>query len=93
MAKQLAVVEVVDSTIHQRQAAGNTFRYQDAFLQASEGERMLVQVSIDRDQAGYAAGKYFIGGGSFERDAYGRIVMKKYGLELIPVPSAGKASA
>lgn len=83
MAKQLASVRIEDGTVHTRTVGSNTFRYQEGLLSAAVGETLLVQVSVDRDAVPLAPGRYFVSGGSFAKDEYGRIKMKQYGLELM----------
>lgn len=85
---QVAKVLIKDPTIQRRTVGTNTFESQTGFLILSEEETLKIEVSLPRDTPAYSAGMYYLGGPSFDRDQYGRPVIGKRGLHLVPVPAA-----
>jgi len=81
----VAVVHVRDATVSSRQHGNMTFRSQVGLLETADGETLRIEISLPREQeVGYPVGRYFIGGASLTKDAYGRPAFGNRGLFLVP---------
>jgi hypothetical protein len=93
MALSLPKVVIRDATVFSRRVGENVFENQVGTLVLSEDEALGIEISLRRGRPPYAPGTYYLGGGSFDRDKYRRPCFSGAGLDLIPVPVQGAASA
>lgn len=86
---KLPVILIKDGTVSSRRVGDNTFDSQTGVMVLGEDEAMGIEISLRRGRTPYPVGRYYLGGGSFDRDKYHRPCFSGTGLELIPVSEVG----
>lgn len=88
MGSRLAEVVIKDAEVVNRQVGEMTFHSQWGLLVTSDEETLAIEIQLGRGRSAYPAGRYHIGGRSFDRDKYKRPCFASTGLELIPIPGS-----
>lgn len=89
----VAKVTFVDATVRERQIGDYKLRQQTGYLRINEHVAHEIAQRVPDEgpfKDGYPPGVYLIGAESFRTDDYGRLVISKRGVVLVPEPRAAK---
>lgn len=88
-----ARVLVRSTDVVERKFDNFTSYNQTAYLVISEDVRHEMSLRVESKDDPYPPGQYLVGAASFRTDDYGRLVVSKRGIVLVPDPSVPAAPA